>query len=432
MASLVTDSLPAEAGVYVFENKNKKPIYIGKAVNIKQRVKQHFADKNSPKEKLIIQETALIKNYPTTSEFSALLLEAKLIKAYQPKYNLVLRDDKSRLYIGVTKETYPKVRLIRKQDLKAKAFLKTFGPLPNMRTAKLLLGKVRKIVPFCTEKKITKKPCFYSQLGLCSPCPNIIVGLTSKAKQELDKKYQKNIKRLLILLNGKGRSLLNELAFELNKLSQKQRFEEAAVLRDQISALEILFRKQLDPLDKLTEPNYVKEKRLNQSRALSSFLGLKKLNRIECYDVSNLNRKEATASMVVFENGEPSPEKYRRFKINTLASSDPDMLTEAISRRLKHSSWPLPDLIVLDGGRPQLLKVGQYLKKSQAPPLKVVGLAKRPDRLIFSNQKVANLKGSEEALAYLQRMRDEAHRFAKNYHLLLRRKELTKMLSAVK
>jgi excinuclease ABC subunit C len=159
-------------------------------------------------------------------------------------------------------------------------------------------------------------------------------------------------------------------------------------------------------------------------------LKLPKLERVECYDVSNLNFKEATASMVVFNKAEAQPENYRRFKIKNRRVFDPEMLLEVLQRRFKHPEWPTPDLIVIDGGSPQILKIVPKIKNPKTPM--IIGLAKKPDRIILPSLSTLVLKPDSLALNYLQKMRDEAHRFAKKYHLYLRQKVLLELKDRVK
>ena len=174
--------LPSIIGIYLFK-KNKIVNYIGKSVNIKARISSHLENaKLDNKERLIIDSSNKIEVIPTESEFKTLILEAKLIRKFQPKYNSIWKDDKSPLYIKITiKEEYPKIFLIRKPSFakasKGKELNKNslyFGPFSSTRTAETIISDIRKITPFCTQKKITKKACFYSKIGLCNPCPNEI------------------------------------------------------------------------------------------------------------------------------------------------------------------------------------------------------------------------------------------------------------------
>jgi excinuclease ABC subunit C len=422
------------AGVYLFLDAYKVPIYIGKAINLRNRIKQHFTDEVNPKEKLIAKNTAYLKIFETNSEFEALVLEANLVRKYLPKYNAALRDDKSRLYIVITKDEYPKLALERRGSLSEKSYQLVFGPLNSAQTGRGLLRRLRKIVPFCSEKRLSAKPCFYSQMGLCNPCPNTIIKEPLANKRKLLKQqYLKNIRRLKKILQGSGRAILADLKTELSQLAAALNYEEAILVRERLNYLEQLFERRLTFNERLEEYNYIENLRLRETKTLKQLLGLKKLKRAECFDISNLNFKEATASMVVFNDGKAQPDQYRRFKIKGARRFDPEMLLEVVLRRLAHQEWAWPELIVIDGGAPQLFKIIPALKERyQNLPL-IVGLAKRPDRLLIPNdQSMHTVKPNQEALLFLSRLRDEAHRFAKKYHLLLRHKTLRETLNAAR
>lgn len=421
--------IPQTTGVYLFLDKNKSPIYIGKAVNIRERIKQHLTDRINPKEKAIAKNYRFLKWIETNSEFEALTLEANLIRQFKPKYNLELKDDKSPIYIVITKEKFPKVQLYRKNQLqRIEKYI--FGPLESVKTARMLLRNIRKIIPYCSAKKITKKPCFYSQISLCNPCPNVIANTKNKEKQKLLlREYLRNIRQIILLLKGDGQRLLKELRKEMYLLAQKERFEEAASLRNKITFLEKLFQKRFILDDRLNDPNFIYFVREREERELKTVLGLQRVKRIECYDVSGLAFEDKTASMVVFERGLPIKSDYKRFKIKTQKKSDPEMLLEVLQRRLKHDSWELPDLIVIDGGTPQMLAIYPLLKKNYKNIPEIIGIAKKPDRILLGKTlKYLKLPSDSPALHYLQRVRDEAHRFARSYHLLLRRKRLLRSL----
>lgn len=426
--------LPTSAGVYVFVNRQRLPIYIGKAVDLKARIKQHFNNKSDPKEQLLAKYTQSVRLFETNSEFEALVLEANFIYKYQPKYNAILKDNKSRLYLVITKESYPKVCLQRKLDLQPQRYRFVFGPLSSVRSTRFLVRRLRTIIPFCTEKTIRSRGCFYQQLGLCNPCPNLIEQVEDpETKRKLQHRYRGNIRRLITLLYGQGTRLLGELKSELKRLAKAEEFERAAEERDRIYYLEQLFQKQLVYDEHLEEANYIDYLRNQENEALRKLLGLVQLRRIEGYDVSNFSFKEAGASMVVFRLGKPQIDQYRRFKIKGRTRFDPEMLQEVLERRLKHKDWLQPDLIVIDGGTPQLLKAASVLRQIKANLPMVIGLAKRPDRIVLE-QPPYTIKLSRDHLAlhYLERLRDEAHRFAKKYHLHLRRQALQKIVDAVK
>lgn len=420
----ILDAIPSAIGVYIFKKGNRY-LYIGKAKNLKARINTHKNEARiNPKEALIFNQADKIDYIITQSEFNALLLEAKLIKEKNPKYNVRWRDDKTHLYIKITiKEEYPKVLLSRKENDGKSLY---FGPFFSTKVAHQIIRLVRKITPFCTQKKITKTPCFYSKINLCHPCPNYIETLTDESlKENLKKDYQKNIKKVIKILSGKGERLIEKYEKILKKLTKKQRYEEAITIRNQLLNLKKLIEKgNFNLIDEKENFSWREiEKRICRLLAKKKIM-LKKISRIEGYDISNFSFKEAVGSMVVFIEGKPEKKEYRRFKIKDISLRDDfSMITEVLKRRLANP-WPKPDLILIDGGKPQLLILWKSLSKKIKIP--IIGLAKKPDRLVFFQPpfETVFLKKSNPVLKFFQAVRDEAHRFAKKYHTLLREKTL--------
>lgn len=196
------DNLPSETGVYLFKKRNEI-LYIGKSVNIKARVRSHIENaKLDRKESLIIENSDFVDSITTENEFSALILESTLIKKNHPKYNVIWKDGKNYLYIQVTKkDDYPKILLSRKPDLDKNSLF--FGPFSSSRVVETLLKDIRRIIPFCIEKHLSKSPCFYKKINLCQPCPNDINQVKDEAeKKNLKKIYRKNIRKIIKILNG--------------------------------------------------------------------------------------------------------------------------------------------------------------------------------------------------------------------------------------
>ena len=416
---------PSSPGVYIFKKKTV-PIYIGKATNIKARLLSHWNNaKLDKKEAVIIGEADTIEHYLTESDFRALVLEARLINQYKPKYNVRNRDDKSYLYLKITvKDNYPKVYLVRKTEIVADQSL-YFGPYSGQKIVLYLIRVLRKIFPFCTQKKITSRRCFYSKIGLCSPCPNEITQLKDlKERGRLTRIYRSNIRKLIKLLEGKIALLINQLNKQLTLFTKNQQYERALLIRDQIFRLEYLSKNQSFNFD---EEAYIIDNQkaisdLNQ--LLSKFFPLlKSLTKIEAIDISNFTTKAVVGSLVVFMNGIPDKSQYRRFKIKNFSSrSDFQRMAEVINRRFKNN-WPNPDLLVVDGGKPQL-RIAMTLIKQVNKNISIIGIAKRPDRLIIGNDELSMIKPSINHLGFnlIRQIRDESHRFAKKYHLLLRKK----------
>ncbi len=416
----VLKTIPSTVGVYLFKKK-KEVLYIGKSVNVKSRIANHLQSaKNNPKENLLIQEADRISVYSLDSEFKAILLESELIKKYQPKYNVRWLDDKDFLYIKINlKDEFPKPVLVRKENDNESIY---FGPFSSKRESLMILREFRKVVPFCTEKKISMKPCFYSKIGLCNPCPNFINSLTGiNEKKRHQRLYRKNINNLIQLLKGNFVQITKKYFKEINQFSKKNEFEKALVLREKIKTLNFLLNEKKINIDLNSEIE--KENLLEKLTAfLRKYLPVKALSRIEGYDVSDFSFQEAAASMVVFIDGYPDKSQYRRFRLKT-SESDIQMIRETIERRLKNK-WPIPDLMVVDGGVPQL-RVAQTIIQQMRLQIAAVGLAKNPDRLIIMNNDIIkkillkNIPGGE----ILINLRNEAHRFARKYHLFLRTKK---------
>ncbi len=421
-------ALPSLPGVYIFFQRNI-PLYIGKSVNIKVRVRSHVAQASlSKKEKLIIESSDRIEALETFSNFDALLLEAKLIREHKPKYNVIWKDDKNYLYIKVTKhDTYPKISVVRKENKKNAIY---FGPFQSSKVARMIINEMRYIVPFCTSTSIEKRPCFYSRIGLCDPCPSYIESLCEGSdKNSLKHQYNNNIHKILTILSGTSNILIKKYENQLSKLSDEMNYESAIDLRTNLlymksflSRNQYLTIEDADSMDKITI-----KKQLQQFLYHYFGVSLKKSSyRLECYDISTINRSYAVGSMIVFVNGSFIKKDYRKFKIkNNALLSDSDMMGEVIERRLAHKEWPLPDMIILDGGKPQM-RVVYKLFMSHKITIPLCSLAKAPDRLLIprDNFKVVHVDRSSLLFRIIQALRDESHRFAKKYHVSLRNKNV--------
>lgn len=407
--------LPSTAGIYLFK-KGKTYLYIGKSINIKARVLSHVENaKQDAKENAIISQSDSIETQITDSEFKALLLESELIQIHHPKYNVIWRDGKSHLYIKITEEKYPKIYAVRKEDDNKSLY---FGPFSSTRDVESLLRSIRRIIPFCAQKKITKRPCFYHKIGLCDPCPNDI-GTRGK-------EYRRNIKRIVSLLLGKTDLLLRGMRNELKKAIRDEKYEEGLKIRNRIQTLEYLIQNR--SFERYGEHDFDNSKQSLQalfSLISPYFPNFSNLDRIECYDISNLSQKQGTGSMVVLTNGLIDKGQYRKFKIkNEKIQSDFDMLDEVLTRRLKND-WNKPSLIVIDGGKPQIRRILQVLKNSGVE-IPLLGIAKDPDRFIMGVDGLPTIKPRSNNLGYrlIQLIRDESHRFARKYHLFLRDREM--------
>jgi len=544
------ENLPSQPGVYLFRDERGEVIYIGKAKNLRQRVRAYFSDTDTRflvrflKPKISDLEFIL-----TDTEKEALILENHLIKKYQPRYNIRLRDDKTYFHLRLTtSEKFPRLLLVRRpkksQDL-------IFGPFASAKKVRETIKVLQGIFPLrrCTTRNFQHRtrPCVNYEIGKCSaPCAGKI--------SEQD--YQKIVEQVIKFLKGEGKELINQLEAEMKKSAENLEFEKASRLRDQIQAIRDSLEKQKVevnlPVDRDTIGYYrradrvaiyrlgyrqgkllsgqakiLKKVQLEDREVLSSFLKqfypeqsfipqeillpfpvedqnliqeylqekakhkveilipergekraqvelanqnalkaleaseeekklrqdaleeLKKIFRlaktpewIECYDISNLGEKLAVGSMVKFLSGEPDPSGYRRYRIKGVSTqNDYEMMKEVLSRRFQRAlreNQPLPDLIILDGGKGQLNIARKVLSELGIEQVAVVSLAKereiksrqgeekKPERVYLPGIKDPIRIKSSPALHLLTRIRDEAHRFALSYHRQLRRKFATR------
>jgi excinuclease ABC subunit C len=408
--------LPETSGVYVYF-KDTEVLYIGKAINLKRRVSSYFDFDLESKTARMMSLASHLSFIQVTSELEALLLEAKLIRQYMPHYNIVSKDDKHPLYIRISKEEFPRVLTARKIEAKEKN-IAFYGPFPSSRNVKSVLRIVRRIFPF-SDHKLAKRPCLYSHIGLCNPCPNLIAA--QPEKEALRKLYLKNIKSVKSILDGNISEVAKELDREMQEYSGQENYEKAAEIRNKLKQIEYITRPQLPTDFYLENPNLYEDTRKKEENQLRSLLAqkninLKNLHRIECFDIAHLAGTNATASMVTFKSGEPDKNYYRHFKIRIARGGDDyGSLGEVGRRRAKHfEDWGKPDLIIIDGGVGQVKSFsGGFNNIADNSSIPIVGIAKHPDRLIIGTERI-RLTGA--ALNLVSRLRDEAHRFARRYH----------------
>ncbi len=412
--------LPQKSGVYQFLNNEGKVIYVGKAINLYHRVASYFNNDVSGKTAVLVSQIAQVETIIVESELEALILEANLIKKYRPLFNIRLMDDKDYLYIAITKEDFPKIITTRKQDLPAgrqglKNVKKFFGPFPSAKTVKDTLKLLRRVFPWCSNpiglRNKNQRACFYYHLGLC---PGACLGLISKQD------YIKTINRFSKFMDGKKEELVKEISDEMNSLSKDQKYEEAGKLKKILSGIAYLTQSNRTELY-LENPNFLEDEKQLALSQLQKDLNLPKLpERIEGYDISNIGGKEAVGSLVVLTNGEIDKSQYRKFKMRVSGKpNDVGMHKEMIGRRLNHPEWPIPDLIIVDGGRGQVRVVHAELQATNYK-LPVFGLAKRMEWLYPPTGEIIKLPKKSLSLRLLQKLRDESHRFAVSYHRKLR------------
>ena len=535
-------ALPDNPGVYLMKNQDGKIIYVGKAVNLKNRVRSYFRTlpAEALKTKALVRNIADFEYIITDSEVEALVLECNLIKKYRPKYNISLKDDKTYPYLKITNEDYPRVLVTRHY---VKDGGKYFGPYPSVTVLRETLELLRSIFPFrmCNQRTFTNdRPCLNYQIKRCyAPC----VGKISKEE------YGELIAKISDFFAGNHDDLLKSLNKQMNKAAEDLNFEQAARLRDQIRGIEkaiaeqkavlsggddkdvlgvvlengeavlqiffirggkivgrenywlketedggeaqilAAFIKQFYLDNQFIPPNIILPQSPAEEEILKQWLSAKRGSkvqfiipkrgkqkelldlvvrnaqeeaekrnalqeadknrlqdaleqlqrelylpktpkRIECYDISNTQGTESVASMVVFVDGKAKKDQYRRFRIKTvIGPNDFASMNEVLKRRLGHMDKDKdfakdnPDLIIVDGGKGQLSMAVEALKEMGFEDISICGLAKKEEILFLPNQEEGvYLPRDSQGLYLVQRIRDEAHRFAITYHRSLRGK----------
>lgn len=543
---------PVQSGVYLMKSNLDKIIYVGKAKNLRNRVRSYFTDSkdHSPKTRLLVQNIFEVEYILTKTEVEAFLLEASLIKKHRPKYNIRLRDDKAYPYIRMSwNDDYPRLYLARKVKKDGSLY---FGPYTSglaVNGTIRFLNRTFKIRD-CTDAifKMRKRPCLTHQIGRCTaPCVNYI------SRDD----YRSEVEGAKLFLKGQNRKVVKNLSEKMMEAAREEKFEVAARLRDSVQAIKAILEKQavindtsdkdqdavgfygdergclietfhvrsgrvigtrphflpqVDPhdpredvrewlvdfLNQYYEDNFIpddvllpvdlggdlnklmeavlferseskvsvrfatdekgrnlvemanqnaeahflkyvskSEEKLRGLDEIKEKFGLKERpHRIECYDISTFQGAETVASQVVFEDGVPAKEHYRRYKIKTVeGTNDFASMYEVLSRRFKHGEYEDPDLIVIDGGKGQLSQAIKILQEIGRQDIPVVGLAKARTQSDFQSQEVTStderfflpgranpviFKNNAEALYILAGIRDEAHRFAITYHRKLR------------
>lgn len=412
---------------------------MGKAKDLKSRVSSYFANPALliGKTKVLVEQVEKITITTVESELEALLLEAFLIKKHKPKYNIRLTDGKAYILIRITaKDAYPKVLLARRADDKTSKY---FGPYPNSGAVKTVLKIIRRIFPYQSVPNHPKRICLYHHIVLC-PCPVVFDS------PELKKEYRKNIRGIIRMLEGQSHEIQKELEKERDLASKNEDYEEALKLQKKLNALSIITTPFHQGAEYDVNPNLrsdIREMELNKLIEVlnNNSFHLKQLERIECYDISNIQGTNATGSMVVLTNGEIDKSQYRKFKIRKDGKpNDFAMMKEMLQRRFGHEEWSTPDLIIVDGGKGQISSALEALAQ-RGLTLPLIGLAKREETIVIPNTTVVEsetkqshpeanftevlLPKNSPALQLIMRIRDEAHRFAITYHRTLRSKAVS-------
>jgi excinuclease ABC subunit C len=484
-------SLPSSPGVYIFKDKNGGILYVGKAGSLKDRVSSYFqgvgiADlrsdngrnaymrslrANRPIE-MFISEVADLEIRKTDTVLEAYILEQELIKKLQPKYNMMSKDDKSFCYVVVTKEEWPRFVVMRKTDLNKELspfgkgglnaskrsiqggfekqikstnpsvlrtpaspagrspfakgrrvkFTKIYGPYIARHQIETALKILRRIFPYHSRKEKTEKGCLDYQIGLCpGPYDNAI------SKED----YQKNIRSIRMILEGKKKSLINKMKKEMEEYSLKLDYESATKIRNQIFALQHIQDVALISDYKNHSLTLPLKKGENKTSPFEKG-GMRGIYRIEGYDISNISGKWATGSMVVFDNSEnvktqdvaslrPNKNQYRKFRIKTIeGANDVGAMEEVLTRRFRNN-WTKPNLIILDGGKGHLNMARKILRNFHLE-IPIIAVAKGSTRKKLDVYSFGTIPQIPKNV--IEQVRDEAHRFAIKYHKKLRKKSL--------
>lgn len=392
-------ALPETPGVYFFRDAENNILYIGKATSLRSRVRSYFdADLQSTRGLKIVTMVQAAHNITwndTGSALEALILEAKRIKEHQPYFNTREKDDRSFYSVVITREEYPRVLLMRTRNIEkqipVQEQLEVFGPFTSGVSLKEALKLVRKIFPYrdrCVP--LSGTPCFNAQIGLC---PGVCTGKITAAE------YTNIIKKISMFFDGKTKELEKRLHSEMNSLAKEERFEEAAEIKRSLFSL-----------------THIKDTSLIQRDNASDGDTM----RIESYDAAHISGTSRVGVMTVVVGGVAEKGEYKKFKLDEGINDDARAYTEMLTRRLAHTEWGRPDIIVVDGGLPQKNRAEQILKMLGFASIPVVSVVKD------ERHKPKGLLGPKEIVEVYKRdiilANSESHRFAIEYHKLLRNK----------
>ncbi len=465
--------LPKEPGVYFHKNAAGEIIYVGKAAVLRNRVRQYFQKSRvrDPKTDALVEEIADTDWMVVDSEIEALFLEAEMIRRYMPRYNILLRDDKSMTYIRIDYASdYPTVTTTRRPlDDGAKYF----GPYLSALSVRQALKSLRRIFPYATSRTNgQKRATLFYHIGLD---PGLEEGKTSLET------YRANLRKLMAVIEGKRHSVEKEIERDMKRAAKAQDFETAAKLRNQLFSLKNLTR-QVIFSDKEFQD-------ISKDHALNELVNLLSLNaypkRIEGFDISHMQGTDVVASMVVFTNGVSNKGQYRKFKTKKDHNNDFYNMNETLKRRLSEKNvkaWGTPDIVLIDGGKGQLDAAIRARDEAGQASLPFIGLAKREEQIVIKKSMssfprkresspivsaegaasptgspiesgmtggsnvtlntselhrlggfatesadfvLVNVPHTTNLVKLLQRIRDESHRFAVSYHSVLKVKRIT-------
>lgn len=420
---------PSTSGVYLMKDSQGRVIYVGKAKNLRHRASSYFTSAASLERRTadLVREIADIDYLDADSEVDALLMEARLCKDIQPKFNQELKDDKSFPYLEIfVREDFPRVEFTRTPQDRGTRLYGPFANAGSLRGAIQVLQKIFKFRTCTLDIKVTEpekwkwfRPCLLHSINQCTAPCNLLIS-----REE----YRKDIRRLRMFLEGKKDRVLIDLKKEMQQASRDLKYERAARIRDEIHALETLnLRGDLDthvqPEVFFIDPN-------KGLTGLRKVLQLSEIPRtIEGIDIAHLGGKDTVASLVQFIDGVPFKPGYRRYRIRSVEGVDDyASIREVVSRRFRVSDRKesiLPDLLLIDGGKGQLNAALEAMQAINISPPVTVGLAKQHEELFLPDRpEPIRLNRHSYALRLLQYVRDEAHRFAQHYHHLLQHKRI--------
>ena len=403
-------TLPAKPGVYFHKNSVGEIIYVGKAAVLKNRVRSYFQKtEKDPKTAALVAEINDTEWIVVDTEIDALFLESEMIKRYMPKWNILLRDGKTVSYVRIPmQEEVPYVEITRNPLDDDATYI---GPFYGKSAIERALRVLRRIFPFYIKPYNGKKN-LDTDLNLT---PGIEIEKSTKAE------YKKNLEKLIACLEGNRKKISKTIEKEMKEAAKAGNYELAAKYRNELSGLKELERKIV-----FSDKEFLDISSDHSLSQLKRLLNLKEPpRRIEGYDISHQSGTNAVGSMVVFINGASDRSKYRKFKIKIDKNNDFENMREVLSRRLNHPEWDFPDLILIDGGKPQLEAVKDILDPTGIP---YFGLAKQFETIIVptpsGDYKEIRISHNTHIIKLVQRIRDEAHRFAITYHSSLKRKSL--------
>jgi excinuclease ABC subunit C len=432
-------TLPRNPGVYFHKDASGEIIYVGKAAVLKNRVRQYFQSKRDMDVKTMalvaeIHDTDWIE---TESEIDALFLESEMVKRYMPRFNILLRDDKSQLFVRIDmKSEYPCVCFTRQPSDDGAEY---YGPYFNGFAVRKALRYLRPIFPYSTHQVMPKRVCLQYHLGLCP-------GVEEQKISSSD--YKKTLRKLIRYIKGERKSLVVEIERDMQAAAKEHRYEEAAALRNKLHAM-----RELDRRIMFGDREFLE---ISKDHALTELTDLLQLGkapaRIEGYDISHMSGTNVVASQVVFTNGVSDRKEYRKYKTKIEHNDDFYNMNETIMRRLSEKNvkaWGLPQLFLIDGGKGQLDAAIRARDERGFSTIPFIGLAKREEQIVIHKEKSAvtldedimhklkgyktetdefllvNIPHETPLIKLLQRIRDESHRFAVSYHTVLKRQHAT-------